>query len=609
MKILSGIFLNFLLLVSLASAKTFHVSVRGDDANSGSREAPFRTIQHAANLAEPGDIVMVHEGIYREYIDPPRGGISNSRRIVYEAAPGEKVVIKGSEIIKHWIKIQNNVWQVKIPNSFFGHFNPYSDTLHGDWFNPRGRRHHTGAVYLNGKWLSEAAHLDEVMKPTKDAKDDVFWYGKVDEDSTIIWAQFKGVNPNEQLVEINVRQSVFYPKDTGINYITVRGFTMEQAATPWAPPTAEQIGLIGPHWSKGWIIENNVIKYSMCSGISLGKYGDQYDNTAANTAEGYVKTIERALADGWTKENIGHHIVRNNMISHCEQTGIVGSLGAIFSTITGNTIHDICSKKWLAGAELAGIKIHAAVDVSIVKNHIYNTGLGIWLDWMAQGTRVSKNLLNNNGGDMFVEVNHGPFIIDNNIFLSPVSVTIRSQGTAYIHNLFAGSVNIMPYDARQTPFLKAHSTTIAGFHDNPLGDNQFYNNIFIKSGELNKYDSVGLPSKMDGNVFINSARPSKLENEPITEPDLDPGIKLIKKKDGFYLQIRLENVWIKEQKRKLITTSLLGKTVISNLSYEQSNGDPIKFDTDYFGKQRNKNNPAPGPFEDFKSGINTFKVF
>ena len=38
----------------------------------------------------------------------------------------------------------------------------------------------------------------------------------------------------------------------------------------------------------------------------------------------------------WTKENIGHHIVRNNTISHCEQTGIVGSMGCSFSTITGN---------------------------------------------------------------------------------------------------------------------------------------------------------------------------------------------------------------------------------------------------------------------------------
>ena len=152
-------------------------------------------------------------------------------------------------------------------------------------------------------------------------------------------------------MEINVRQTVFYPEKTGINYITVRGFTLEDAATPWAPPTAEQIGLIGAHWSKGWIIENNTISHSICSGISLGKYGDQWDNTSANSAEGYVKTIERALADGWSKENIGHHIVRNNTISHCEQTGIVGSLGAAFSTVTGNTIYNVHMHQSFGGAD------------------------------------------------------------------------------------------------------------------------------------------------------------------------------------------------------------------------------------------------------------------
>ena len=89
-----------------------------------------------------------------------------------------------------------------------------------------------------------------------------------------LWAQFKGVNPNAQRVEVNTRQTVFYPTKPGMNYITVRGFTLRNAATPWAPPTVEQIGLIGVHWSKGWIIENNDIAYSTCSGITLGKYGD-----------------------------------------------------------------------------------------------------------------------------------------------------------------------------------------------------------------------------------------------------------------------------------------------------------------------------------------------
>ncbi|MGY4688164.1 hypothetical protein ACW9JY_10645, partial [Petrotoga sp. DB-2] len=65
----------------------------------------------------------------------------------------------------------------------------------------------------------------------------------------------------------------FYPDQIGRDYITVKGFEMAHAATPWVPPTADQPGLIGANWSKGWIIENNIIHDSKCSAISIGKEG------------------------------------------------------------------------------------------------------------------------------------------------------------------------------------------------------------------------------------------------------------------------------------------------------------------------------------------------
>ena len=97
--------------------------------------------------------------------------------------------------------------------------------------------------------------------------------------NTTIWAQFPGVNPNEANVEINIRQTVFSPEKTGINYITVRGFTLRNAATNWAPPSAGQFGAVSAYWNKGWIIENNEICYSKCCGVALGKYSDEFDNT------------------------------------------------------------------------------------------------------------------------------------------------------------------------------------------------------------------------------------------------------------------------------------------------------------------------------------------
>ena len=462
------------------------------------------------------------------------------------------------------------------------------------------------AVYLHGHWLAEAATLDDVMKPMGEVG---LWFGQVDSKNTNIWAQFESIDPNEAPVEINVRQTVFYPQKTGINYITVRGFTLENAATNWAPPTAGQIGVVGPHWSKGWIIERNIVRNSVCSGISLGKYGDQWDNTSADTAEGYVKTIDRALANGWTRETIGHHIVRNNTINDCGQAGIVGSMGAAFSEITHNTIHDIHVRRTFTGAEMAGIKLHGAIDVQISRNRIYRTCRGLWLDWMAQGTRVSKNLFYQNDEDVFVEVDHGPFMLDNNLLLSALSLVDNSQGGAYAHNLFAGTVKVLPADRRQTPFLKAHSTAVAGYHDNPRGDNRYYNNLFVQRADLSAYDDSLLPMTMRGNVYLAGAKASAFDKGAIVKTGLEPGVQVSSKPGGLYLDIRFDQAWMIEEPRELVTSAALGKAVIPDLGYEQPDGTPIRIDTDYLEKGRSESNPTPGPFEKPGQGKLSIKIW
>jgi alpha-N-arabinofuranosidase len=597
-------------------ATEFHVSVNGKDDQAGTAAAPLRTIQRAADLAQPGDAITVHAGIYRERVNPPRGGESEAKRIVYQAAPGEKVEIRGSEVIRNWERVQGDVWKVTLPNSFFGNFNPYSDLIYGDWFGAKNRQHHTGAVYLNGEWLVEAATIGELLNPiTKPkgkeeilvnrimtiprpgARDDLKWFALVNTDRTTIWAQFGGVNPNEQQVEINVRRTVFYPDQPGRNYITVRGFGLRHAATPWAPPTSEQVGLIGTHWSRGWIIEDNDISHSVCTAVTLGKYGDEWDNQSANTAEGYVKTIERGFANGWNKATVGSHVVRNNTIAHCEQAGIVGSLGAVFSTVTGNTIHDIHVRRYFGGAEMAGIKFHGAIDTEISRNHIYNTCLAIWLDWMAQGTHVTRNLMHDNGEDLFTEVDHGPILVDNNIFLSARNLASNSQGASYVHNLFAGAVVQNSLDQRKTPYMKPHSTEVVALPDNPTGDHQFHNNVFVGRGDMNTFDRATLPMVVDGNVFFKGTKSCKFAVNSHFNRELDPGVKLVTSAHGAQLALTLNPGWAGEASRKLVTTELLGRTAISDAAYEQPDGSPLRIDTDYFGKPRNASNPTPGPFE------------
>jgi alpha-N-arabinofuranosidase len=583
-------------LAASALAREYHVSPRGDDAHDGSPAAMLRTISAAARRARPGDVITVHAGVYREQIAPPRGGTSDAKRIVYQAAPGERVVIKGSEPVTGWRKVRNDTWRVTLPNSFFGAFNPFADVLHGDWFNPKGRKHHTGAVYRRGHWLTEAATRAAVLQP---AGKNPLWFATVNESATTIWAQFPGGDPNREPVEINVRRSVFYPARPGVHYLTVRGFIMEHAATPWAPPTAEQIGLIGTHWSRGWIIEDNTIRYSTCVGVALGKYGDQWDNTSQNSAEGYVKTIERALANGWSRERVGHHIVRRNHIAHCEQAGIVGSLGAIFSVIEDNDIHDIHVRRLFTGAEMAGIKIHAAIDTLIRRNHIHHTVRGIWLDWMNQGARVTRNLLHDNGPDedLFVEVNHGPFLVDHNWFLSPNALRDWSEGGAYVNNLFAGHIRWRAEHRRATPYHPPHSTRVAGLRNILGGDDRFYNNLFVGPAGLSGYPAAGRPVATRGNVFLRGAKPFPGEKDALVLPRFDPRIQLAADAEGCTLALTLDPQWRASAARPVVTTALLGRARVPGLPFVHPDDSPYRLDHDYLGVPHPADRVFPGPVE------------
>ncbi|MGE8430300.1 MAG: NosD domain-containing protein [Sphingobacterium sp.] len=618
----------FLLGVGTLSAQTkakpreYHVAVVGNDEQAGTQAKPLRTIMAAAKLAMPGDIITVHQGVYRESIIPPRGGLSAQQPITYRAAKDEKVVIKGSEEVKGWKLVHDDIWQLELPNSFFGTFNPYAEEIRGDWFwpTPKERKYHRGAVYLHGHWLMEASSREQLLA---DHYPKGGWWASVDGEKTSIWARFPQADPNQEQVEINVRPRVFYPDRPFVNYITVDGFEMEQAATNWAPPTAEQEGLLGTHWSKGWRIVNNTIQYSKCVGIALGKYGDAFDNKDTESAEGYVGTIKRALAFGWNKDSVGGHYVGNNKIAYCEQAGIVGSMGCSFSTIEKNTIHDIHIERLFTGAEMAGIKFHGAVDVCIRNNRIFRTDKGIWLDWMAQGAQIMNNLLYQNDLDVFLEVTHGPALVANNIMLSKKSLLMNAQGAAFAHNLFAGKIDVVAYDSRLTPYLKPHATGIAELKDNPGGDVQFVNNIFVKGADISDYSNAYLPVLLNGNVYLkgsvgisthkNNARMGEVhadaeqrmkaytskgavERNALIDTNEVTAVNLVEKQGRVYLDFPFRTKWLR-QKRALVTSRSLEPTVISNLPFDDRNGQHLQIDRDFLGKARKHTNPAPGPFE------------
>lgn len=641
----------------------YYVSVNGNDGFSGTEEKPFRTINRAAKIAVAGDTVRVHGGTYREWVDPQNAGSSDTCRIVYEAVEGETPIIKGSEEVTGWEKVAGTVWKKRIPNETFGDFNPFAIPLFGDWLlKPDTYDVHLGDVYLNGISLYEAPDMESLYRAERrerslyenlaaDAEEKILypeqtvyqWYACVEKAYTDLFCNFQEYDPNQELVEISVRPCCFFPKRTGIHYITVRGFEMAQAATQWAPPTAEQIGMVGPHWSRGWVIADNHLHDAKCSAVSLGKEittGQNFHRRFLRKS-GYQyqqEAVFLGIRSGWSKERIGSHVVENNEIHDCGQTAIVGHMGAAFSHIWHNHIYNVGVKQEFFGFEMAGIKLHAPLDVVIENNNIHDCSLGIWLDWQAQGARITKNLFHQNVRDLMIEVTHGPCLVDNNIFLSPVSFQNAAQGTAFVHNLIGGRVRSYDVLDRATPYHFPHSTDVAGYAVTYGGDDRVMNNIifgdlpetdrFRYFGALldtytteeeyisaireqgyqqdhKKYYAVKQPVWVAENAYAGLAKPFRAEHRPIRADGISASIC---ERNGEWV-LRLEvpdcvaNACCEE-----ITTQRLGTPRLTEMPFEDPCGLPVDIATDILGNPRGEQ-IIPGAFASLKTGVNLLSVW
>ena len=647
-----------------------YVSAKAWRDGDGSQARPFKHINDAAKIARPGDEVLVAPGIYREYVDPVNAGTEEAP-ITYRSTEPLGAVITGAEEIKSWLPYEGSVWMARIPNSLFGNYNPYTTYVYGDWYFA-GRSKHTGCVYLNGKALYEADSLEaclkgEVYECSWEPEASVYkWYAQQEGNETVLYANFQGADPNRENVEINVRRECFMPSKTGVNYITVSGFTVTQAATTWAPPAAYQDGMIGPHWSKGWIIEDCDISNSKCAGISLGKYYDP-DNDHYFTTK-HVKSptqmerdaVCRGQYHGWLKEKVGSHIVRRCNIHHCEQGGIIGRMGGVFSLIEDNHIHHINNMMGLGGAEIAGIKMHAAIDVVYRRNYIHHCTMGIWCDWEAQGTRITQNLFHDNqrpafakqlkGGmmsqDIFVEVGHGPTLIDNNILLSEASLRMATEGVAMVHNLICGALTCVGGGTgpRYTPYHIPHRTEVMGFMTILHGDDRFYNNIFVQKwpaapftvihdsddGQDEENREVGthvmdeyptyeewiaqfdidtdtpdmaklapahegrLPVWVEGNAYLGGAKACKNEINGLVNGEQPVQVEVELENGRPVLSTNVYEL-LEGFTGRRIDTQVLGKAFEPEEYFENPDGTPITFDQDYFGDHRGAH-PLPGPF-------------
>ena len=256
--------------------------------------------------------------------------------------------------------------------------------------------------------------------------------------------------------------------------------------------------------------------------------------------------------------------------------------------------------------------------------------------------------------DIFVEVGHGPTLIDNNIMLSDASLRFATEGVALVHNLICGALTCVGGGTgpRYTPYHMPHRTEVMGFMTVLHGDDRFYNNIFVQKwpsddiitmhdsddgfdtenraagtwmfDEYPTYDEWisqfdfskpadmvklcgahegKLPVWIEGNAYLGGAKPSKKDvNALISDVAReDVRVELVQKEDGYYLDTNVYEL-IEGFKNRMIDSDVLGKAFEPEERFENPDGTAIRFDSDYFGTHRGVD-VIPGPFADAKEAV------
>lgn len=423
--------------------KVYHVAcghATAADSNPGSEKRPFRTIGRAAAVLRPGEKAIVHEGVYRERVCPARGGEGPDRMIAYEAAPGETVCIKGSEVwqpafrpSEGWrmgpVSGGGTVWMADVPAELFAGYNPFSITnapaefwtFTREWTEEEAHRFllRRGAVFADGRPLRQVFRVSELAHT-----EGAFW---VEDPGLRIHLRLWGdADPSDVEFEVTAREQVFAPDERHLGYIRVSGFRMEHAADGIPVP---QRALLSTTRGHHWIVEDNQIRWANGCGLDVGAQDWKSDQP----------------------ERSGWHVIRRNTIADCGICGIAGGTGADHTLVESNIIERVgglgVERIW----ECAGLKFHVCTG-SLFRGNVFRhlrDACGLWLDVRNRNCRISGNVfadIESVRGGVYIECSHDLNLVDGNVFWDIRSPSERSpaygvradsgEHLVVAHNLF-----------------------------------------------------------------------------------------------------------------------------------------------------------------------------
>ena len=337
-----------------ASGAVYHVAQQHPatgDGSPGTAERPWRTISRAAAVMKPGDSVIVHAGLYREWVNPAHSGTAEAP-ITYEAAAGEEVVLTGLDIATGWTQDDGTVWKLD------GWSTRFMVSAHSD-SHPGGLVGRAEQVLVDGELLKQVLSRGEMTPGT--------FCADSSQQRLYVWLA-DGSSPNTRSMQVGKRGYVFginpWERAAGVDHIHVRGFIIRHASNHAQRGALYVVG-------NRWVAEDVTVEWTNGCGLSLAGNG---------------------------------HVLRRVVSRH---NGQMGGGGSSRDFVMEDCVFADNNRKGYSTAwEAGGVKITRSRD-GVVRRCAFlrNRGPGLWLDIGNRNALVTECYsADNTGAGIFVEI-------------------------------------------------------------------------------------------------------------------------------------------------------------------------------------------------------------
>ena len=414
-----------------AFGKTWHVSQK--KLNGLEPKEQVRSISEAAALVEPGDTVLIHNGIYRETVAIEKSGLSD-KPITFRAAIGATVIVTGADRISEWTEGQgeDRIYSTDWPYKFIT-WNKHYTHPNDDYHLLIGR---CEQVFIDRYALRQVLERDKLARGT--------FFVDLDGKRLYVWNyNNQDIRDRKATVEASVRDQIMIIK---CDYVTIKGICFRYAANRAQQGAVE---FSGNHL----VVEDCLFEHTNASGAAF------------------------------RGEDI---MVRRCTFQYNGQLGF-GTGRAHRLQLTGCTVRNNNIKGFNRGWEAGGNKI--CLSRGVVLEHstfIENWGNGIWFDIGNEDCTVHNCLIvHNDDAGIFYEISYGLHAYDNVIvgnglagtpgtWGASAGISISSSPNCLVErNLLIGNKEGFNFreQTRSTPRINSRKSEPVWNHDNIIRNN------------------------------------------------------------------------------------------------------------------------------------------